>query len=96
MKLLEVKVSNRKGKKYAAVFGTEEGRTKTTHFGDSTMEDYLQHHDTSRREAYRARHEKDLNTQDPTRAGYLAYYILWGNSTSLSKNIADFKRKFSL
>jgi hypothetical protein len=45
---------------------------------------------------YRERHRKDLETKDPTRAGYLSYYILWGNSTSKQKNIQDYKRKFHL
>ena len=60
------------------------------------MEDYTQHHDTERREAYRSRHEKDLKTGDPHRAGYLSYYILWGDSTSLAKNLADYKRRFKV
>jgi hypothetical protein len=30
------------------------------------------------------------------RAGYLSYYILWGDSTSMKKNIASYKKKFDL
>jgi hypothetical protein len=96
-KLVEVVKSDRSGKKYKAVFlNHESGRTKTTHFGASGMEDYTQHHDKERRQRYRDRHQKDLETQDPTRAGFLSYYILWGDSTSFKTNLSAFKRRFSL
>ena len=96
MKLLEVVKSTRPGKKWKAVFQTDTGRTKTTHFGAAGMEDFTQHHDKERRQRYRDRHQKDLETKDPTRAGFLSYYILWGDSTSFDRNLSAFKRKFSL
>ena len=96
-KLVEVVKSDRSGKKWKALFrNSETGRTKTTHFGASGMEDFTQHHDKERRERYRERHGKDLKTDDPTRAGFLSYYILWGDSTSFDRNLSAFKRKFSL
>ena len=96
MKLLSVTPSPKEDKKWKAVFQQDNGRTKTTHFGAKGMEDYTQHHDKERRERYRLRHQKDLRTQDPTRAGYLSMEILWGPSTSLQKNIAEYKRKYGL
>ena len=51
--------------------------------------------DKERRRLYRQRHEKDLKG-DPTRAGYLSYYILWGESTSMAANTAAYKRRFNL
>ena len=60
------------------------------------MDDYTKKHDKEQRDRYRTRHKKDLETGDPTRAGFLSYYILWGASTSLSENIASFKRRFHL
>ena len=84
--------SPRKEKKWRAEFDD----STHTDFGDATMEDYTQHHDKERREAYRSRHAKDLKTGDPRRAGYLSYYILWGESTSLAKNLADYKRRFKV
>jgi len=95
MKLLEIVKSNRQGKKWKAVFQVGD-RTKTTHFGAEGMEDYTQHHDKERRQRYRERHEKDLRTDDPTRAGFLSYYILWGNSINMDTNIREYKRKFNL
>jgi hypothetical protein len=96
MKLVDFKKSDKPEKKYMATFETDSGRTKTTHFGDSSMEDYTQHHDKQRREAYRSRHAKDLRTGDATRAGYLSYHVLWGNTTSVRKNLEYYKQKYNL
>ena len=96
MKLLRVEKSPNPDKKYRAVFETETGRTKHTDFGDSSASDYLQHRDKERRERYRDRHRKDLETNDPTRAGYLSYYLLWGDYTSLRSNIDAYKKRFNL
>ena len=96
MKLQSVSKSDRPGKKLKAVFlNSETGRTKTVHFGAAGMDDYLHSKNKDQRARYRQRHAKDLKG-DPTRAGYLSYYILWGNSTSLSANIAAFKNRFNL
>ena len=80
-------------KKWRATFETA-GREKHTDFGDAHMKDYTQHHDKERREAYRNRHKNDLKTGDPSRAGYLSWYVLWGDSTSIRKNISAYKNKF--
>jgi hypothetical protein len=90
-----VKRSTKPGKKYMAIFTYPDGKKKTTHFGAAGMTDYLLSKDTERRSRYRTRHKKDLKTGDPTRAGYLSYYLLWGESTSLRKNISDYKKRFN-
>ena len=96
MKLVSVTKSDRPGKKLKAVFSDPNtGRTKTTHFGAAGADDYTKTHDTAQRARYRARHAKDLKG-DPTRAGYLSYYILWGNSTSISANVSAFRSRFRL
>jgi hypothetical protein len=93
LKLVSLKRSDQKGKKYKATF--QEGkRSKTTHFGAKGMDDYTLTHDKDQRSRYRQRHKKDLKTHDPTRAGFLSYYLLWGNSTSLKQNLKTFKSKF--
>jgi hypothetical protein len=74
----------------------ETGRERNTHFGTKGMSDYTLHKDKERRDRYRNRHRKDLMTNDPTRAGFLSYYILWGDSTSMQKNISSFRKKFNL
>ena len=79
-----------------AVFTRENGRQKTTYFGQAGAPDYLKTGDKKRRERYRSRHRKDLKTNDPTRAGFLSYYLLWGASTSLRENITNYKKRFNL
>lgn len=95
-KLLRVIRSPKEGKKWRAVFQSESGREKNVDFGAAGMQDYTQHHDKERRERYRTRHRKDLQTKDPTRAGFLSYYVLWGESTSFDQNLADYRRRFGL
>ena len=85
---MKLEASPRKEKKWRATF--KDG--SHTDFGDASMEDYTQHHDKQRRENYQSRHKKDLNTGDPKRAGFLSYYILWGSSTSIAKNLAAYKK----
>lgn len=96
MKLLSIKPSTKADKKLMATFENENGRKKTTHFGASGMDDYTKTHDKEQRDRYRTRHKKDLETGDYTRAGFLSYYILWGDSTSLQTNINAYKKKFNL
>ena len=96
MKLVNIIKSPKPGKKLRAIFKNDNGREKHTDFGASGMEDYLHTGDKDQRERYRARHKKDLETGDPTRAGHLAMFLLWGDSTSLQTNIAAYKRRFNL
>ena len=91
-----VRRSTKPGKKYMAVFTRDNGRTKTTHFGASGMSDYTIHKDKERRARYRSRHKKDLSTGDYMRAGFLSYYLLWGNSTSFRENLKSYKKRFNL
>ena len=95
MKLLKVVKSTKAGKKLMAVFDND-GRSKTTHFGSAGMDDYLHTKDKEQRERYRTRHKKDLETGDPTRAGFLSYYLLWGESTSLDTNVSAYRKRFHL
>jgi hypothetical protein len=95
MRLVRVLKSPLKGKKWEAQFETDEGRLKRVSFGDATMQDYTQHHDPERARLYRARHAPDLETGDPTRPGYLSYYILWA-SPNMRANIAAYKKRFNL
>ncbi len=88
--------SQNSDKKYDAIFEYPNGRTKTVSFGSAGMQDYTLTGDKERRRLYRIRHAKDLETGDPSRAGYLSYYILWGDSTDIMKNIRDYKRRFNL
>jgi len=86
-----------KNKKWTATFYNDEGKkVKTSQFGDSRYQDYTQHKDKKRRDKYRERHKKDLASGDYMKPGFLSFYILWGESTSLSTNIKNYKKKFKL
>ena len=89
---LQILKSDNPKKKYKAIFTKDDGKTKTIHFGASGYDDYTTHHDKDRRTLYRNRHEKDLKG-DPMKAGYLSYYILWGDSINIKTNISSFKIK---
>ena len=95
-KLESVSPANDGTHKYKAVFLRPDGRKKTTYFGAHGMDDYTITHNVEQRDRYRDRHRKDLITNDPTRAGFLSYYVLWGDSTSFKKNLSAFKKRFNL
>ncbi len=93
--LMSIVASNSKTKKYTATFMIN-GKEKKISFGQRGADDYTIKKDKEQRSRYRKRHAKDLKTGDPTRAGYLSYYLLWGDSTSLKENIKDYKKRFKL
>lgn len=95
MKLLRIEKLHGDTHKYKAVFDND-GRSKSTKFGASGYDDYTLTHNKEQRAKYRARHAKDLTTGDHTKAGFLSYYILWGDSISFNTNVAAYKRKFGL
>ena len=87
-------------KRFTAIFRIHKGGKviKITHFGQRNPKKgtYIDHGDKKSRTAYRARHKRDLDTKDFKRAGFLSYYLLWGDHKSLNKNISDFKNNFNL
>jgi hypothetical protein len=102
MKLEKVIKSDRKGKKFTAIFCMCEGESKCcdndkkkVHFGAAGMDDFTITKDKEQRERYLKRHKKDLRTNDPMKPGYLSYYLLW-NKPSLQESIKDYKKKFNL
>ena len=96
MKLLEIVHSPRPDKKWRAMFVSDTGRHKHTDFGAAGMNDYTITGDRVARDSYRQRHAKDLETDDPTKAGFLSWYILWGDSKNIRTNLSEFKRRFNL
>lgn len=97
--LLSVTLSEKPDKKLKAVFEQDSGRKKTIHFGAKQngvpMDDYTITHDKQQRARYIRRHDKEDWT-NPVTAGALSRFILWGESTSLNKNIKNFIKKFNL
>ena len=91
---VNIKKSNRSDKKYQATFTDDDNKKKTIHFGASGYPDYTLTGDKLARERYRARTKKVYDKAEPMSASRLSFEILWGNSTSISKNIADYKKKY--
>jgi hypothetical protein len=94
MRLVSIMKSPRAGKKWRATFD-HDGTIFHTDFGASGYEDYTQSKDAKRAELYRARHRKDLLTKNPTKPGYLSWYILWA-SPNFEENVRKYKNKFHL
>lgn len=94
MKLIKIEPSTRKDKKWTAIF-EDKNKTTRTHFGSKGMNDFLITGDEKARQSYLTRHKKDLLTNDPTRAGYLSYYILW-NKPTMEASIRDYKKRFNM
>jgi len=95
MKLVSVHPAHDGTHKYEAVFDND-GRKKTTKFGAAGMDDYTKTHDKEQRARYIKRHSKDMTTGDPTRAGFLSRYLLWGESTSMIANLRAYRARFNL
>ena len=90
MKLIKIIPSTSTTKKYTAYFLLSNGKEKTVNFGADGYRDYTLINDKNSKfylpkkidrvavkTAYRRRHQKDLLTNDPTRPGFLSYYVLW-------------------
>ena len=88
------------GKRFTAILRIHKGGKviKITNFGQRNPKQgtYIDHKNKKKRDAYRARHKKDLDTKDFKRAGFLSMGLLWGENTSLKENIEDYKKKFNL
>jgi hypothetical protein len=95
MKLLRIVRSPVAGKKWEAQFETDKGIIKRTQFGAAGSLDFTLGATPEQARAFRARHLVDLETGDPTRAGYLSYYILWA-SPNFDANVRAYKKRFNL
>lgn len=98
MKLV-IKKSN-KDKRLMAIFSAEDKKDKIVHFGQKNPKigTFIDHGDKNIRKAYIARHEATEKKfyNDPQRAATLSRFILWGDSSTLKKNIENYKNKFNL
>ena len=85
-------------KRFTAIFRKHKGGPviKITHFGQRGGKTFIDEGNLKKRAAFRARHKKDLDTKDFKRAGYLSYYLLWGDKKTLKGNLEDFKKRFNL
>jgi hypothetical protein len=98
MKLVSVKPSNDGKTKFMAEFQSDapNGKKKIVKFGVAGSFSYVDGASLKTREAYRARHAKEALNEDPTARGPLSYWITWGDSQDINKNIAAYKRRYYL
>jgi hypothetical protein len=94
MRLIEIVDSDRKDKRYKAIF-EDNKRVFSVHFGSSNHENYTMHKDKKRRENYRQRHKGD-RLNDPTSPGSLSWFVLWGDNENIEENIKKYKKLFNL
>ena len=87
-----IKPSNRKDKRYDAVF--HDG-TKVS-FGAKGAKTFIDSASEKTKDAWIARHKVRENWDNPKTAGSLAKHILWGKSKSVRENLKTFKKKFNL
>jgi hypothetical protein len=87
---MELYESNQKNKRFMAIING-----KKYHFGSQGSSTYIDHHDKKKRENYIKRHQvrEDWDEVNP---GSLSRYLLWGDSTSLEKNVKDYIKRFNL
>lgn len=88
--LLEVIKSNRKNKRFIAVFSNN----SKIHFGLDSGSTYIDHHNILKRFNYLKRHDVNENWDDPYKTRTLSAYLLWGNNKTLKENIKDFNIVF--
>lgn len=81
-------------KKFVATFDND-GKIKRVKFGQKGSYTYIDGASISVRNNYRARHARDLNFPVDS-PGMLSYWITWGDSKDINKNISDYKRKHNL
>ena len=90
---MKVEKSEREDKRLKAIFGS-----RVIHFGARSppAQTFVDHGDAEKRRAYLARHKPRENWSNPFSAGALARWILWGDSTDIEKNIAAYRKRFSM
>ena len=94
VKLLSVKPSTNKNKKFDALFDIN-GKKKSVSFGQSGADDFTKTKNVEQKKIYLARHEKREKWSDPLTAGSLSRYVLW-NKPTMKASIEDFKQRFGI
>ena len=91
---MKVEKSNRKNKRFVAIFNNGE----RIHFGFKGGSTYIDHKDKEKRKNYRARHDvlEKKFYNDPKRPATLSRFILWGEATNLNQAIKDYEKKFNV
>ena len=98
MKYAQLKKSSVQGKKYTIVFfDADRKKVKTIQFGQAGADDYTKTGDKEQRDRYRDRHSNSRENHNvPDTPASASWWILWGNSTSVSANYNAYLKRFGL
>jgi hypothetical protein len=80
--------SDKPEKKYYIITNTGK---KKVYFGSSDYQDFTQHKDEVRKNAYIQRHQKREDWNDPDTAGFWSRWLLW-NKPSIRASYEDIKK----
>jgi hypothetical protein len=94
MEFISLSRSPRKEKRYRFTY-INQGKKINIHFGFQGGSTYIDHKDKTKRKNYIARHRVRENW-DEINAGSLSRWLLWGEHTSLKKNLEDYLDRFKL
>ena len=94
MKIIKIEQSNLKTKRFKITLDDN----SIYNFGLKGGSTYLDHQDKTKRENYRKRHstnplEKNLIDNYIPSPALFSFYILWGDSIDINKNINDLNKK---
>ena len=92
-RIVKIIESPRKNKRYRVYLENDDYYDFGLYGGDT----YIDHHDENKRENYRKRHyaqEKHLIDKLIPSPSLFSYYILWGDSRNISKNIKKLNSLF--
>ena len=82
-KFLKIQKSQNKDKKYEIFFeDLKNNKIISVHFGDDNFQQYINHRDKTRRDAYISRHKGIINKWNVNNVispAFLSLYILWVN-----------------
>ena len=93
---VQIKSSDKSGKKMMAIFYEGDKKIKTVHFGDKNYQHYSGgHKDEARRQQYIDRHKANEDWNNPMTAGTLSLFILWSKPT-IQAGIEAYKKRFNL
>ena len=96
MVFVQLRKATTSGKKYTVIFYNENReKIATTSFGAVGYQDFTQHKDEDRKQAYLARHKRNEQWDDYKSAGSLSRHLLW-SKPSLSASYNAYIKKFGL
>ena len=95
IKIIKIEPSENQDKRFKLTLNN----SKTYNFGLQGGHTFIDHHDKKIRAAYRARHyaaEKEFIDDLKPSPALFSYFLLWGSSTSIEKNIRSLNKMFRL